>query len=191
MDGVEQVPASRQKRDQTMSKISMLFQGLALFDSLKIWENVGFELMRQRGLSKREIRSQAIEKLDIVGMGKHVADLYPAEISGGMKRRVALARAIICDPEIIFFDEPTTGLDPIMGTVINKLIRECVTNLGVTAIMITHDIESARYVADNVGLIYDGQIVWRGTAAEMDKSHDPYIYQFTKGSSQGPIQPQL
>jgi phospholipid/cholesterol/gamma-HCH transport system ATP-binding protein len=166
----------------------MLFQGGALFDSLKVWENVAFRLMR--GASRRpkdEARAIALEKLRRVGLGPQVADLFPAELSGGMQKRVGLARAIAAEPEIIFFDEPTTGLDPIMAGVINDLIREIVVEMGATAMTITHDMSSVRAIADQVAMLHDGHIRWTGPVQDMDTTSDPYVQQFIHGRAEGPI----
>lgn len=175
-------------RDAFLARFGMLFQGGALFDSLKVWENVAFRLLRgpaKRG--KDEARGIALEKLARVGLGDRVADLYPAELSGGMQKRVSLARAIAASPEIIFFDEPTTGLDPIMSGVINDLIREIVTEMGATAMTITHDMSSVRAIADNVAMLHGGLIRWTGPVAGMDATDDPYVQQFIHGRAEGPI----
>lgn len=175
-------------RDAFLARFGMLFQGGALFDSLRVWENVAFRLMR--GPTKRpklEAREIAIEKLRRVGLKPEVADLYPAELSGGMQKRVGLARAIAAEPEIIFFDEPTTGLDPIMSGVINDLIREIVTEMGATAMTITHDMTSVRAIADRVAMLHDGVIQWTGPIAELDATQDPYVQQFIHGRATGPI----
>jgi phospholipid/cholesterol/gamma-HCH transport system ATP-binding protein len=179
---------TRTDRDAFLARFGMLFQGGALFDSLKVWENVAFRLMRGPGrLSRAEAKAAAVEKLRRVGLKPEVADLYPAELSGGMQKRVGLARAIAAGPEIIFFDEPTTGLDPIMSGVINALIREIVVEMGATAITITHDMTSVRAIADRVAMLHDGLIRWHGPAAEMDASDDPYLQQFIHGRAEGPI----
>jgi phospholipid/cholesterol/gamma-HCH transport system ATP-binding protein len=172
-----------------MRKFGMLFQGGALFDSLPVWQNVSFRLLR--GSLKRpqaEARDIAIEKLRRVGLKPEVADLFPAELSGGMQKRVGLARAIAAEPEIIFFDEPTAGLDPIMSGVINDLIREIVVEMGATAMTITHDMRSVRAIADNVAMLHDGVIQWTGPVAKMDTSGDPYLDQFINGRAEGPIE---
>lgn len=177
-----------QDRDAFLTRFGMLFQGGALFDSLHVWENVAFRLLR--GSLKRpkaEAREIAIEKLRRVGLGAQVADLYPAELSGGMQKRVGLARAIAAEPEIIFFDEPTAGLDPIMSGVINELVREIVTDMGATAMTITHDMNSVRAIADNVALLHGGVIRWTGSVREMDETPDPYVQQFIHGRPDGPI----
>ncbi|MCD1626356.1 ATP-binding cassette domain-containing protein [Seohaeicola saemankumensis] len=176
-------------RDAFLARFGMLFQGGALFDSLPVWQNVAFRLMR--GSLKRpraEAREIAIEKLRRVGLKPDVADKLPAELSGGMQKRVGLARAIAAEPEIIFFDEPTTGLDPIMAGVINELIREIVTEMGATAMTITHDMTSVRAIADNVAMLHDGVIKWTGPVAQMDNSGDPYLDQFIHGRATGPIE---
>lgn len=180
---------ARVERDAFLARFGMLFQGGALFDSLTVWQNVAFRLLR--GSLKRpidEARNIAIEKLRRVGLKPEVADLFPAELSGGMQKRVGLARAIAAEPEIIFFDEPTTGLDPIMSGVINELIREIVVEMGATAMTITHDMSSVRAIADKVAMLHDGVIQWTGPVAEMDNSGDPYLDQFIHGRAEGPIE---
>lgn len=176
-------------RDAFLAKFGMLFQGAALFDSLPVWQNVAFRLMRGHGKRpKPEAREIAIEKLRRVGLGPEVADLLPAELSGGMQKRVGLARAIAADPAIIFFDEPTTGLDPIMAGVINELIREIVAEMGATTVTITHDMTSVRVIADRVAMLHRGKIRWTGPVSEMDAAHDPYVDQFIAGRAEGPIE---
>ncbi|MCG7492868.1 ABC transporter ATP-binding protein [Thalassobius sp. Cn5-15] len=176
-------------RDAFLARFGMLFQGAALFDSLSVWQNVAFRLLRGRlKRPKAEAREIAIEKLRRVGLKPDVADQYPSELSGGMQKRVGLARAIAAEPEIIFFDEPTTGLDPIMSGVINDLIREIVVEMGATAMTITHDMTSVRAIADNVAMLHDGVIKWTGPVAEMDASGDPYLDQFIHGRAEGPIE---
>ena len=180
---------TKAERDPFLARFGMLFQGGALFDSLKVWENVAFRLLR--GSLKRpkpEAREIAIEKLRRVGLKPEVADLYPAELSGGMQKRVGLARAIAAAPEVIFFDEPTTGLDPIMAGVINELIREIVVEMGATAMTITHDMTSVRAIADKVAMLHDGVIRWTGPVSQMDTSGDPYLDQFIHGRAEGPIE---
>ena len=168
--------------------IGMLFQGAALFDSLTVWENVSFAVLQQRGMTRERAKKIAIEKLAEVGLKPEVADVYPADLSGGMKKRVGLARAIAIQPDTLFFDEPTTGLDPIMSDVINDLIVRCVKKLGATALTITHDMTSAKKIADKIAMLYDGKIIWMGTVAELDKTDNPSVRQFVAGSSKGPIQ---
>ena len=176
-------------RDTFLARFGMLFQGGALFDSLKVWENVAFRLLRgAKALPKDQAREIAIEKLRRVGLKPSTADQLPAELSGGMQKRVGLARAIAAEPEIIFFDEPTTGLDPIMSGVINALIREIVVEMGATAMTITHDMSSVRAIADTVAMLHDGKIRWTGPAAEMDAASDPYLQQFIHGRAEGPIE---
>jgi phospholipid/cholesterol/gamma-HCH transport system ATP-binding protein len=176
-------------RDAFLARFGMLFQGGALFDSLRVWENVAFRLQRGRQkLPRDQARSIALEKLARVGLGPRVADLYPAELSGGMQKRVSLARAIAATPEVIFFDEPTTGLDPIMSGVINALIREIVTEMGVTAMTITHDMSSVRAIADNVAMLHGGVVRWTGPVSRMDAAQDPYLQQFIHGRAEGPIE---
>ncbi|MDF1855593.1 ATP-binding cassette domain-containing protein [Pseudooceanicola sp.] len=175
-------------RDAFLARFGMLFQGGALFDSLPVWQNVAFRLLRGALARPRdEAKAIAVEKLRRVGLSPDVADLFPAELSGGMQKRVGLARAICAEPEIIFFDEPTTGLDPIMAGVINELVREIVTEMGATAMTITHDMTSVRAIADNVAMLHDGKIRWTGPVSEMDASGDPYLDQFIHGRAEGPI----
>lgn len=185
---VDGAPATVPASDAMLAHFGMLFQGGALFDSLPVWQNVAFRLLR--GSLKRpkdEARAIAIEKLRRVGLGAKVADLFPAELSGGMQKRVGLARAIAADPQIIFFDEPTAGLDPIMAGVINELIREIVVEMGATAMTITHDMSSVRAIADSVAMLHDGVIRWSGPIAELDMTPDPYVQQFIHGRAEGPI----
>jgi phospholipid/cholesterol/gamma-HCH transport system ATP-binding protein len=175
-------------RDDYLARFGMLFQGSALFDSLTVWENVAFGLIQGRGMARAKAKDIAIDKLAQVGLTADVGALHPAELSGGMQKRVALARAIAADPEIIFFDEPTTGLDPIMADVINNLIVDCVKRLGATTISITHDMASARKIADDIAMIYKGQIIWRGEANKVNASGNEYVDQFIHGRAEGPIQ---
>ena len=186
---VDGADVTQQPRDAFLARFGMLFQGAALFDSLPVWQNVAFRLLR--GSLKRpwpEAREIAIEKLRRVGLSPDVADRLPAELSGGMQKRVGLARAIAANPEIIFFDEPTTGLDPIMAGVINDLIREIVTEMGATAVTITHDMTSVRAIADQVAMLHGGVIRWQGPIADLDTSSDPYVEQFIHGRADGPIE---
>ncbi len=186
LDGQDVTKADR---EAFLARFGMLFQGGALFDSLRVWENVAFRLMRGgHALPKHQAREIAIEKLRRVGLKPEVADLFPAELSGGMQKRVGLARAIAAEPEIIFFDEPTTGLDPIMAGVINELIREIVVEMGATAMTITHDMTSVRAIADNVAMLHGGVIRWTGPVAELDATPDPYVQQFIHGRAHGPIE---
>ena len=168
-------------------KFGMLFQGGALFDSLPIWENVAFGLIHGENMDKKEARKIAIEKLEAVGLGEDIADNMPSEMSGGMQKRISLARAIATNPEIIFFDEPTTGLDPIMADVINDLIKKCVKEIGATAITITHDMASVRKIADRVGMLYEGKLIWQGSVKKLDKSGNDHVDQFVNGRADGPI----
>lgn len=175
-------------REDFLAHFGMLFQGGALFDSLPIWQNVAFRLLRGAGaLPRAKARALAIEKLARVGLGPETADLFPAELSGGMQKRAALARAIATDPKVIFFDEPTTGLDPIMAGVINDLIRGIVTEMGASAITITHDMASVRAIADRVLLLHEGRVQWAGSIAEMGETPNAYVQQFIHGRAEGPI----
>lgn len=187
VDGQDVLKGGEKSRSALMRRISMLFQGSALFDSLKVWENVAFGLLQNEKMPRREAKALAIEKLKAVGMEEAVGEIYPAELSGGMKRRVALARAIIEKPEIIFFDEPTAGLDPIFSTVINGLIVQSIRELGATGVTITHDMNSARQIADRVAMIYEGKIIWQGSAQDLDNSHNLFVDQFVHGKAEGPI----
>ena len=187
VEGEEVTGLSGRRRDAYLRKFGMLFQGGALFDSLPVWENVAFGLIQGHGVSRVRAREIALEKLARVGLGGDVADLSPAELSGGMQKRVGLARAIAADPEIIFFDEPTTGLDPIMADVINDLIATTVRDLGVTALSITHDIASARKISSRIAMLYRGKIIWDGSTSEIDRSGNAYVDQFIHGSAEGPI----
>ena len=187
IDGIEIVGESHNVIEEMHSKMGMLFQGGALFDSLTVWENVAFDLIQNRGYSKKKARIVAIKVLRQVGLGSDIADLYPSELSGGMQKRVGLARAVVTRPEIIFFDEPTTGLDPIMADVINDLIIESAKDLGATTLTITHDMASARKIADKIAMLYEGKIIWYGTVKDLDKTSNPYVKQFINGSSKGPI----
>lgn len=188
IDGVKLENLSASQRDEINGKIGMLFQSAALFDSLTVWENVAFALLQNKRVSKEEAKKIAAEKLAQVGLNKDVLNVYPADLSGGMKKRVGLARAIATNPEIIFFDEPTTGLDPIMSDVINDLIVATSKKLGATALTITHDMNSARKIADRIAMLYEGKIIWIGTVKELDKTQNPYVRQFVAGSANGPIQ---
>lgn len=188
IDGENVLTMSRSERREVLTRFGMLFQGAALFDSLPVWENVAFGLIQGKGMDRKEAQDIAIEKLRRVGLSPDVGNLSPSELSGGMQKRVGLARAIAAEPEIIFFDEPTTGLDPIMADVINDLIVECVKDLGATTISITHDMASARKIADRIAMIYHGEIIWEGTRDEIDRSGNDYVDQFIHGRAQGPIQ---
>lgn len=187
IDGQETIGASAQERDRQMRKFGMLFQGAALFDSLPVWENVAFGLIHGRNVDRKKAREIAQEKIEAVGLKPEVAKAYPAELSGGMQKRVGLARAVATSPEIIFFDEPTTGLDPIMADVINELIVDSVKSLGATALSITHDMASARKIADHIAMIHEGQIVWHGPIEKLDNSGNEYVEQFIHGRADGPI----
>lgn len=187
IDGKDISKIRGEEKANIMDKFGFLFQGGALFDSLKVWENVAFRLINSENIHRDDAKAIAIDKLKVVGLGAEVVDLYPAELSGGMQKRVSLARAICADPDIIFFDEPTTGLDPIMSDVINDLIIKSSKSVGATTITITHDISSARKIADKIALLYQGKIIWQGTVKEMDSTDDPYVNQFIHGRAEGPI----
>ncbi|RCK32633.1 ABC transporter [Thalassospira xiamenensis] len=187
VNGTEMIGASRSTREDMLAHTGMLFQGAALFDSLPVWENVAFGLIEGRGMKRKQARDIAIARLADVGLGSEVANMSPASLSGGMQKRVGLARAIATEPEILFFDEPTTGIDPIMGDVINDLIVKCTRELGACAMTITHDMASARKIADRVAMLYQGKIIWDGPVSEIDKADNPYLQQFVSGDIEGPL----
>ncbi len=189
LDGQELLGLAGAGLDAARARFGMLFQGGALFDSLPVWRNVTFALTAGRGGRARALRERAIAELAKVGLGPEVADLKPAALSGGMQKRVALARAICARPDILFFDEPTTGLDPIMAGVINRLIREQVAALGATALSITHDMGSVRHIADRVAMLAEGRIVWEGPVAALDRSGNAFVAQFVEGRADGPARP--
>ena len=191
IDSEETVDLSERGHSRVMRKFGMLFQGGALFDSLRVWENVAFGPIQSDGMAPAQAHEVAIAKLGSVGLGPEIADLYPSELSGGMQKRVALARAIAREPEIIFFDEPTTGLDPIMADVINDLIVKCVSDLGATAVSITHDMASARKIGHRIAMLYEGKLIWQGPVGEIDRSGNPYVDQFIHGRAEGPIRMQV
>jgi phospholipid/cholesterol/gamma-HCH transport system ATP-binding protein len=191
IDGIETVGLRRAARERLTQKFGMLFQGGALFDSLRVWENVAFGLIQGRGMERAAAKDIALAKLAAVGLGAEAGELRPAELSGGMQKRVALARAIAAEPEIIFFDEPTTGLDPIMADVINDLIVKCVREVGTTAVSITHDMISARKIADRIAMLHEGRIIWHGPTEEIDRSGNPFVDQFINGRAEGPIRMQI
>ncbi|MEM7527394.1 MAG: ATP-binding cassette domain-containing protein [Pseudomonadota bacterium] len=188
VDGRDITRASPSARAPVLDRLGMLFQGGALFDSLTVWQNVAFRRLQGRDrLTNADAKALAVEKLRRVGLTPDVADQFPAELSGGMQKRVGLARAIATDPEIIFFDEPTTGLDPIMADVINDLIRELVTEMQATAVTITHDMTSVRKIADRVAMLHKGVIHWEGPVGEIDTTDEPHVHQFINGLAEGPI----
>jgi phospholipid/cholesterol/gamma-HCH transport system ATP-binding protein len=191
IDDEETVALADGGRADVMRKFGMLFQGGALFDSLRVWENVAFGPIQSDGMKPDQAREVAIAKLGNVGLGPEIGELFPSELSGGMQKRVALARAIAREPEIIFFDEPTTGLDPIMADVINDLIVKCVSDLGATAVSITHDMASARKIGHRIAMLYDGKLIWQGRTADIDQSGDAHVDQFIHGRAEGPIRMQV
>ncbi|RAN31774.1 ABC transporter ATP-binding protein [Hyphomonas pacifica] len=190
-DGEDVTKSTGKTRAKMRERIGMLFQSGALFDSLTVWENVSFRLLQADRMRRKDAKERAIETLKKVRLGPDVADLYPAEISGGMQKRVSLARSIISKPDLIFFDEPTTGLDPITADAINDLIIEQVRSLGAAAVSITHDMASARKIADNIAMLYEGKIIWHGPADIIDNSGNDYVDQFVHGRADGPIQPTI
>lgn len=187
INGKNIVGARSAKRQQLIQSFGMLFQGGALFDSLTVWNNIAFGLIHGQRMDKAKARKIAMEKLEAVDLDEKVADIYPAELSGGMQKRVALARAIATNPKVIFFDEPTTGLDSIISGTINDLIRRCVKDIGASAISITHDMHSLRIIADRVGLLFHGNFAWEGTVSSMDTTNNPYVKQFINGLPHGPF----
>lgn len=191
IDGKDILAMPREEREMMRARIGMLFQNGALFDSLPVWENVAFGLLARHKVARSAARQKATEFLAQVGLAPSVGDLSPAELSGGMQKRVALARAIAAQPDILFFDEPTTGLDPIMGAVIDGLIVDCVKRLGSTAVAITHDMASARRIGDRAAMLHKGQIIWTGPATDLMNSGNPAVDQFTHGRREGPIQMEL
>ncbi|KAA5612353.1 ABC transporter ATP-binding protein [Rhodovastum atsumiense] len=191
IDGQDVLRLDRHEAEKLRARIGMLFQNGALFDSLPVWENVAFGLLAQRRVSRHEARARAEEVLAQVGLAASVGELWPAELSGGMQKRVALARAIAARPDILFFDEPTTGLDPIMGAVIDGLIVDCVKRLGSTAVAITHDMASARRIGDRAAMLHKGRLIWQGAATELMETGNEIVDQFTHGRREGPIQMEL
>jgi phospholipid/cholesterol/gamma-HCH transport system ATP-binding protein len=191
VDGEEVVGMKGRDRERVARKFGMLFQGSALFDSLPVWENVAFGLIQGQKMPRAQARDIAIEKIHQVGLATSAGDLFPSELSGGMQKRVALARAIATSPEIIFFDEPTTGLDPIMADVINELIVKCCKEVGATALSITHDMASARKIADRIAMLYKGRLIWVGPATDVDHSGNDFVDQFIHGRAEGPIKMEL
>ncbi len=190
-DGEDVTQATGKTREKMRARIGMLFQSGALFDSLTVWENVAFRLINSEGMRRKDAKERAIETLKKVRLGSDVGALYPAEISGGMQKRVSLARSIISEPDLIFFDEPTTGLDPITADAINDLILEMVRGLGAAAVTITHDMASAKKIADEIAMLYEGKIIWRGPAKDVYASGNEYVDQFVNGRADGPIQPAI
>lgn len=191
VDGRETANLAGRERAEMLSHFGMLFQGAALFDSLPVWENVAFGLIQGKGMKRKAARDHAIETLAQVGLGADVGDMSPSELSGGMQKRVGLARAITAKPDVIFFDEPTTGLDPIMADVINDLILKCVRQLGATALSITHDMASASKIADRIAMLHEGKVIWQGPAKDVWTSGNPYVDQFVHGRADGPIRMSL
>ena len=187
IDGENVLTLPESERAKRAHQIGMLFQAAALFDSLKVWENVSFRLLYSEGMDRKAAHARAVERLAQVGLPPEVADLSPSELSGGMQKRVGLARAIAADPKVLFFDEPTTGLDPITADVINNLIADRVKALGATALSITHDMSSAMKIADDIAMLYEGRIIWLGPAAEVMASGNPMVDQFVHGRADGPI----
>jgi phospholipid/cholesterol/gamma-HCH transport system ATP-binding protein len=187
LDGEDTVALSEGERRKLFSRVGVLFQGAALFDSLSVWENVAFRLINADGVSRRTAKERAVEALGRVRLGPQVADLFPSDLSGGMQKRVGLARAVVAHPDILFFDEPTTGLDPITAAAINELIVDQVKHLGCTAISITHDLASAQTIGDRIAMLHGGKIVWSGPATELRSTDNAYVRQFVDGRAQGPI----
>lgn len=187
IDGEDVTKLAGRERERVNAKIGMLFQGAALFDSLPVWENVAFGLIQGKGADRQTAKAEALKALAQVGLTADVGEMSPADLSGGMRKRVGLARAVCAKPEILFFDEPTTGLDPIMGDVINELIVKTVHEMGATALTITHDMASARKIGHRVAMLHAGKIVWAGPVADIDRSANEYVDQFIHGRAEGPI----
>ena len=187
VDGEEVVGLSGKELERVRRKFGMLFQNAALFDSLPVWRNVAFGLIEVQGRKPREAREIALEKMADVGLGPEVAEIWPGELSQGMRKRVGLARAIATSPDILFFDEPTTGLDPIMGDIIDELIVKCVRQMGATALSITHDMASAKRISDRIAMLYGGRMIWVGPTRDVDDSGNAYVNQFIHGLAEGPI----
>jgi phospholipid/cholesterol/gamma-HCH transport system ATP-binding protein len=188
VDGTELVGLPEPELNEVRKKFGFLFQGSALFDSMTVAENVGLPLREHQRLGAEEVRERVRERLDWVGL-KGVESMKPASLSGGMRKRVGLARAIAMDPEFVLYDEPTTGLDPIMADVIDQLIRSLQSRLGVTSIIVTHDLASAFKVGDRFAMLHDGKVLFTGTSDEVRNTTQPLVRQFIEGTSQGPIQP--
>ncbi|RJQ38561.1 MAG: ABC transporter ATP-binding protein [Nitrospiraceae bacterium] len=186
IDGADIAKLSENELYETRKRFGMLFQMAALFDSMKVWENVAFALMRHGKLKEKDAKEIASEKLRMVGL-IGVEDIMPSELSGGMKKRVGLARAIAHSPEILLYDEPTTGLDPIMADAINDLIIEMKQKLSVTSVAITHDMHSAYKIADRIAMLYEGRIIATGTPDEIKNTDNATVRQFITGSAVGPI----
>ncbi len=187
INGKDTSKMSQKELFKARLKCGVLYQGGALFDSLNVIDNVSFGLIYGYGMSQKEAYKIAIEKLESVDLDESVAKIYPAELSGGMSKRVALARAIATDPSIIFFDEPTTGLDPITSGTINDLIVRCTKEMGISAVSITHDINSLKHISDRVGLLFNGSFIWEGTNKELMSTDNPYVVQFINGNAKGPF----
>lgn len=188
VDGESVVGISDRDREHINAKIGMLFQSAALFDSLTVWENAAFGLIAGKGMSRHDARDVAMDKLALVGLNEKFAMMSPSDLSGGMRKRVGLARAIAIEPEIIFFDEPTTGIDPIMGDIINELIIKCCEETGATALTITHDMASARKISDRIAMLYKGKVVWDGPTRDIDNADSGIVQQFIHGRAEGPIE---
>ncbi|WP_421780944.1 ABC transporter ATP-binding protein [Kiloniella litopenaei] len=191
INGQDIVGLNNDDMEKVRRKFGMLFQYAALFDSLTILDNVAFGLIQAHGVPKKEAHRIALEKLSAVGLGERFATKFPSELSSGMKKRVGLARAIATTPETLFFDEPTTGLDPVMGDVIDQLIVKSVKELGATGLTITHDMDSAKRISDRIAMLYGGKITWVGPTNELEKTDNPYVHQFINGLLEGPIKVSL
>lgn len=187
LNGDDTVAYRGDARDAFIARTGMLFQKSGLFDSLTTWENVAFRPMQQGRVDRDEARDRAVEKLIMVGLDSDVADLSPSELSGGMQKRVGIARAIFDDPELLLLDEPTAGLDPIMSNVINDLVLDLVREIGCTAISIDSDMAGAQRLGDRVAMLYDGKIIWDGPAKSMMESGEPHVDQFVHSRAEGPI----
>ncbi len=187
VDGRETVGMPQGERMQWMRRFGVLYQRQGLFDSLTVWENVAFRLLHEHGMARSAARETAVAKLEQVGLSADVADLSPAELSGGMQKRTGLARAIATDPEILFLDEPTAGLDPIMSNIISDLINDRVDDLGASVISVVSDLAVVRRIADSVLMLHEGRVVWTGPVDDLDRTDNAYVRQFVSQSIDGPI----
>jgi len=188
IDGTDVLSLPASERRAMMSQFGLLFQAGALFDSLSILDNVAFGLVEAQNMPRKQAHEIALDFMAQVGLEPDVGAMYPGEISTGMRKRASLARTIATRPDVVFFDEPTTGLDPIMGDIIDELIVKCVQEFKITALTITHDMDSARRIGDRIAMLYDGKIIWQGPTSEIDTSGNPYVHQFINGLEDGPIE---
>lgn len=187
VDGTEVIGLDGVARRALYGRFGMLFQKSGLFDSLPVWENVAFRLLQQDGMRRKDARDRAIEKLGLVGLAPGEADLFPSELSGGMQKRVGIARAMAADPDVLLLDEPTAGLDPIMSNIINDLILEVMEKTGATVVSVNSDMRGAARTAQTAAMVYDGRFIWTGPTADMQDSGNEYVDQFVNSRAEGPI----